>query len=239
MRIISKFKDYYDSASYFGQDLEWIYNRNKKNITKNFNNISYDSSLLLRTWERSNAITDKKDKSFTIKKMVLGFCGQLIPFLKVERVYYSWEDSEHNYNSLKKEDKVFFIYSLNDFKSKMKDWNFPWNAEKQIVNFFNYNFDELKSIFIENHCPIFTYHKYERNSNDQSFNLIIELNSCLKDIDFPKIKNANEAYQEVFQYLSGVLGNKEKEVETIEDKYRVQQHGFDPIYGFRKKPKSK
>ena len=36
-------------------------------------------------------------------------------------------------------------------------------------------------------------------------------------------------------FISGVLGNKEKEIVQVEDKYKIAQHGFDK-WSFRKEP---
>ena len=39
-------------------------------------------------------------------------------------------------------------------------------------------------------------------------------------------------------FLGGVLGNKEKEIVEVADKYKIAQHGFDK-WSFRKEPKNK
>ena len=46
------------------------------------------------------------------------------------------------------------------------------------------------------------------------------------------------AFQEIQMYISGVLGTNEDGHDTNQtEKEKVRQHGFDPKYGFRTRPK--
>ena len=60
----------------------------------------------------------------------------------------------------------------------------------------------------------------------------------LKDVSFYKVWDPYQAYQELDMYISGVLGQQEKETINISDKDRIYQHGFDS-YSFRKLPEEK
>ena len=45
------------------------------------------------------------------------------------------------------------------------------------------------------------------------------------------------AYQEIDMWISGTLSYPQNFMVDIEDKYKVLEHGFDPKYGFRTRPK--
>ena len=51
------------------------------------------------------------------------------------------------------------------------------------------------------------------------------LNPKLKDHRFDRIKDSFTAFQEISMYLQ--YSYRQKEVAEIEDKFRIEQHGFD------------
>lgn len=218
MRIISKFKDYYDSASSFGVDLECVFNRIPSEIVHPIGEVGYDDPLIVM----SHHFLD------TSQIFVLGYCGGLIPFIKF-------------YDTDKKQD--LFFYDIDEFSNfyekldKKKKRYSSFRDIKKIKTFFQ----EIKTnslfenLFFKYHTPIFLITSIKKNSNDLNYHLNIENNPNLKSINFQKIKDANSVFQDIFQYLSGVLGNIEKDTVHIEDKYKIQQHGFDTKYGFRKR----
>ena len=58
------------------------------------------------------------------------------------------------------------------------------------------------------------------------------VNPRLKDYQFDRIKDSNAAFQEISMYLANILV-EQKELPIIEDRYRVEQHGFDLKKSFR------
>lgn len=59
------------------------------------------------------------------------------------------------------------------------------------------------------------------------------INPKLKDYQFDRIKDSFTAFQEISIYLSNILV-EQKETVVIEDKFRIEQHGFDLKKSFRK-----
>jgi len=55
----------------------------------------------------------------------------------------------------------------------------------------------------------------------------------LKDHQFDRIKDAATAFQDISMYLSNIL-IEQKEVAQVEDRFRIEQHGFDLRTSFRK-----
>lgn len=62
------------------------------------------------------------------------------------------------------------------------------------------------------------------------------INPCLSDIEFYKAMDSFSAYQELDMWISGTLAWPPNFMVTVPDKYRLENHGFDPKYGFRKRP---
>lgn len=67
----------------------------------------------------------------------------------------------------------------------------------------------------------------------------IKLNCELKRYDFYKLFDAYTAFQELCMYVDGQLAYPGNMTIEIEDKYKIAGKGFDPVYGFRTRPKGK
>lgn len=59
------------------------------------------------------------------------------------------------------------------------------------------------------------------------------------EIDFYRKKSPVECYQSINQYRFGVLVSDEGGLGKQSDIQKVQSHGFDLKYGFRKRPNEK
>jgi len=95
---------------------------------------------------------------------------------------------------------------------------------------------------------IFTFPGYAYYSNELNLNwnqdiptLPLELlvNPNLKQLNFQSIKDAYSCFQELQQFISGVLSDTETHENRSTDKEKITQHGIDPKFGFRTRPKKK
>ena len=65
----------------------------------------------------------------------------------------------------------------------------------------------------------------------------VTVDPVLKDLDFYRVRDPWTCYQDIFQYLSGVLGKVQERGGTkMTDGEQVRRHGFDERYGFRTRP---
>jgi hypothetical protein len=64
----------------------------------------------------------------------------------------------------------------------------------------------------------------------------IIVNPCLTDYGFQRVIDPYAAFQEISMFLGGVLGQNMDPPSPMTDKEKVISHGFDPRYGFRKPP---
>ena len=72
----------------------------------------------------------------------------------------------------------------------------------------------------------------------QSRSYNIEFNGELKKIEFYRVMDAYTLWQELSMYIDGCLSSPGNKMIEIEDKYKIEGHGFDSQYGFRTRPKN-
>ncbi len=60
-------------------------------------------------------------------------------------------------------------------------------------------------------------------------------NPCLKDYGFYKVEDTFSAYQNINQYISGILGLDDPEIQNIDDEHMKIKRGFDS-WSFKKLP---
>lgn len=216
MRIISKFKDYYDCGLSYGMDEHTKYIRETKII-------EYFGGL--NQWGNNY-------KELSSEFDIIGFCGKLYPFIR----FHMYKNEFGDYNS--KTDTYFGESAKNNHIIKCWDNSeiIPFSKEQKWL--FNRHINEyeelennskLKSIFLEKRVPVFHINR----------KYTLTLNPCLKDLGFFKIKSSVEAFQEIEMYLSNILlENKEVKVPVGSDNDIRDSKGFDK-FSFRKEKQSK
>ena len=215
MRIISSKKDYYDSASSYGIDPTCIYNRDKKEYP-------------------IKEIRELNWTSLNTRKIVIGFAGNFYPLTQVTEYKVGQANLE------------LFFYNLKEYEEYYEK-NYQWDTRgysykrdrKEMIDFYNANnWKKYETLFFKYKVPIFSLYVKGRET-------VVEVNSILKNIEFFRIKDAASAFQEIFSYLSGVIGVEKNIPLKIEDKVRAGQRGFDKmsfrryhsIKGMKKRPK--
>ncbi len=252
MRIISKFKDYYDGVQALGQDSSLVYNRKTEEVgTPTESEIDKFLDELANFQNVKHIRSSGED--LYICKVILGFCGQLltcycaqwptVDLLNSPVFFYSREEL---INYLDKHKKTLVLEDVK-FRSNMswkKKESVPWQEFIPTFEPIRHNYDGIfhllkKPIFI---FPSFVF-DYEIIKKNLWLNKIhwkksrIIVDPNLKSIGFERIQDAYQCYQSLEQYISGVLGNTEKEDDNRSDKEKVKSHGFDEKYGFRTRKK--
>lgn len=250
MKIISKFKDYYDSLQTHEGEL---YLREKSLLKDNISlktpcNISSSYPLY-----RSNKI---------IREYLVGFCGKLYCGLlmydtyekiqdlegfsftrngkrqfpkntklcwKIEDVDKVFENSkykDHYYNGISKE----HYWKISNFEAAHTRNNFQ---KFFTVNETKANFDLSVPVFVvERPCELITEGFNIKKTNQATF-----LNDCLKDIEFFKIMPVNQAFQEIEMFVNNIA-KPEKPIPVPDDVTMAEIKGFTK-YSFRKDKQKK
>ena len=216
MRLHTDFHDYYDNAVGYGVDENVHYNRFTKEVE-----IQIKSQFDFPRHRNAG---------------LLGFCGKIYPLIELKKYNrkYDYEYASEEYKIVER----YCAYSFEEYKTKESEWEdysddfgyYDHSREVKLKQFFtdwNYQRDD---IFLKYKVPVWTIKLDGRQNN-------AILNPKLKDYGFDRIKDSFTAFQEISMYLSNIL-IEQKEVAVIEDKYRIEQHGFDLKTSFRKEKKS-
>ncbi len=216
MRLHTDFHDYYDNAVGYGIDENVHYNRFTKKV----------EILVKSPFDHAG-----------VNGGLLGFCGTIYPFA----LFVKYEKSEIV--------DRYCAYNLEEFIRKADEWRDDrfsfsrrfgekyrkmelkrWKKrETQVKQFFINWSSQSNDIFLKFKVPIWTV-MLSRITNEGL------LNPRLKDYGFDRIKDSFTVFQEISMYLSNILV-EQKEIAVIEDKYRIEQHGFDLKKSFRKEKK--
>ncbi len=257
MRIISDFKDFYDPVQRQGQDKNCTWLR-KAEVFEYKVLPSFDRKNKFHWINISLPVSKFRTVSFTVLPHVLGFCGELYPFLEI----YHWNDDNSRVvcYDVVSSDETISEFVENYCQRSHKYSPRSYGLEKQDIQIF---FDEmsvnknLKGIFVENQAPIFIvnlcYNKIVFHGRNNTKELPVvngvalkatDLSSegyyrqsylSLKDFAFFKVRDSYRAFQDIHQYLSGVLGVGHPYVPEMSDAVKIAAHGYDK-FSFRKQP---
>ncbi len=165
-----------------------------------------------------------------IGKFMILFCGNIFvgyairesQFDEPEYVYSIEEVNKvlnsNGYAPLDKND----IYSIDDFKLDFNDIHMKYNCPVMMI--YHTAFETCDDIVVSPHY------------NNTLIRLV--LNPNLSDLNFQKVMNNREAYQEIEMYLSNILVSDKMPENPISDKLKAESHGFDKK-SFRKEPSKK
>lgn len=237
MLIDSNFHDYYDSVQSFGIDKTVVYTRRTKNVVLDRNDKRFSKDIPAPT---SETIHLSRWERVELKKFAIGFCGKIYPLMVLEpNSTSSIKESIAFYNAEELK-KWLAINNIAVAAGRRWSWRSEFSAyyEKDINNFYkNAEWSKLESIFTEYKTPIFCFGRYY--ASDIGSSLTIQVSPQLKTWKFAKVKDPATAFQELYMYISGVLGTPCMPMIEIADKYKQQQHGHDDPYSFRRAPTKK
>lgn len=207
----SDFRDYYDSAIGFGMDEKVHYNRFTKKV-----------DIILKTqndWPPHHGAG------------LLGFCGLVYPYIKLHKLdkRFSYAGEERA-----KVIDICFAFSYETCREKGREWeefsNDFWywdhSRDTKMKQFFVDWRLQSDGVFLEHKSPAWVMN-FSRGREKNGV-----VNPRLKDYQFDRIKDSNAAFQEISMYLANILV-EQKQLPIIEDRYRIEQHGFDLKKSFK------
>jgi hypothetical protein len=242
MKIISKFKDYYDCIQSYGIDdkVKYIRKESKKTIDST-------RSLGRGLFRDDEYFYDTEIDKISWHGFIIGVCGQLYRGVSISAPTTS--DYSIDMKGVKNKFICFYNttqienYYINHFDNYKKTQMFQVKCLsfyrksdtlfEDFKNTFNMKIDkQYYDYFIKYKVPVFSIH---RDFNNNHSNVVLNLNCPLSKYQFQKVKQPYEIYQEIYQYISGVLGVGEPQIITLTDKDKIQKKGFDK-WSFRKMP---
>ena len=227
MRIISKFKDYYDCImGQYGIDNSIIYKRNNEIIKLDRNDTFIFTHKLFKQETCSYYKPNITKDNMNILPKFVWFCGKIYVYYMIN--YYD--------NGL---EVTNYVYDKDEIFKLFETYNSSYTKPKEIkrkIALFKTEYERingskiLNDLFITFNTPIFAL-SFDTKWNYFSANLRgrichVELNPNLKDIQFYKLFNPVDAFQELSMFIGNVLTNT-AEIPQIDEKYRMAQRGLD------------
>lgn len=247
MLIVKSYFEYYDGVAKLGVDKTCVYKRTKKILPGKLKRGPESHN----SWPYSEDFVKQSGNtqiSYDFSKYVIGFCGKLYPVVVATKTKKTGDKTASIRISLYSTQKVLdFIksekidlgktYSYRSYWS-MKDFSVKTKAA--LDNFFSgLPFKVLEEEFQKNKCPVFIYGRFPREDNKRFHDEFLILNPRLTDYQFAKVKDPVTAWQEIYQFISGVLGTDSKPMVKLSDKELAAKAGHDSKFSFRKPPGTK
>ena len=229
MKIISPFKDYYDSVSHQYLDPLIRYMREQT-----VHDLSEKRRSLTSVHEY---LVTAGDNRLSIKTSFLGFCGEIYPLVIV-----SWQENRNGIAKgiqlglYTKEEAMEFLKSfgiiLEESRRAWRGWNIGFSASSLTRHFeLTESKDLLKSYFRQLNVPAFLVLEDSRK-------ITLITNPFLKALSFAKIKDPFTAHQDLSTYIPGFLLKPENPTIEISNADKIHKHGFDK-WSFRKLPQKR
>lgn len=230
MRILSKFKDYYDHAMGFGQDPNLVYVREFDEesflLDSSYNRLalrkfqSVRLEQLLKCSEKFY-VRDSSGKWFDANNCFLIVAGKLYPGLYFDGEYY------------------FSIEKLLALKESLikKGFKDGWaygriQAIIEQITLQRYRSRSVRGEYITIPVDYFYDECVQFNTpcvliEVNSYRVEIKYNVCLKEHGFAQTLDAFTCFQEMEMFMGQVKTNQLEKLPDVEDKYKIMEHGFD------------
>lgn len=229
MLIISKQHDYYDSiGKAAGVDKTVVYKRKERQYYSHHEEAKRfmrKTSRFPHGCRRRGKIKPGQLLDFSTGSV--GFCGMTYPMLEVRR-----HQVDEDQNSFAETTWYYTTEAVKRLDGMMEELKFgasPWdNTSREVWLQFMFSMDD----FHQFNSPILLV-----RGHTDSRDPVVIVDPVLRDIDFQKVVDPYSAFQEIQMFLSGVLGNTEKETVAISDVHRLEAAGFDKKWSFRKQSK--
>lgn len=235
MRIISDFRDYYDSLMGMGQDLDLQYLRHQKSEKFKGNFPKLDQNWPFTSYHGLNA-----------NYYIVGFCGKVYAIIKLAKPHRTGPALKATCLNLEEVDSFVEEHFKKDeiaaYRSNKYQRNWLRPKRRDFQRFFEAvekARDKYSEIFLQHHTPIFVIDPqgWKEGGTGRRYPKIT-YNACLKAYDFVRIFDPYTAFQEIQMFLGG-LASPEKPIPEVSDKDMLLAKGFDAKSSFRKPPGKK
>lgn len=235
MRIISKFRDYYDGVNP-SKDPFWkrMTREVELDVTKKSELSIHQQEFCAKSFLQiayPKVENPLVDDYCTIK--VLGLCGKLYPVYEMRykdhfKSYLDIEKFITDYNKLSPKTKKQKKSYCNTFTHNCGRRYLYYNHSLlNVLSCYQWNTDYQKKeyvdqLFIDMNTPVFILH----TENYRSSRVILDANPCLKDYGIQRLFDVYSLYQMIEQYLTNELVMNTDIPSVMSDKIKRDKHGF-------------
>lgn len=204
MLITSKFTDYYDESVDSRINSNILYHRTINNI-----NLGYDNPLYKRIDSILKPVNDLiykfKDSNAIIRPFYIGFCG---------KIYQGYTYIP----SIKNSNENIYGFCRDSFPAEIL--KMPFNKRFSLNNTGFKNFEELlnsEPVIIDNDSIFHNRKLVSFFFEDSVSKTIFSENAKLSDFGFEHVFNGHDAANEIVNFISNVLNQKDNDIITISD----------------------
>lgn len=238
MRVISKFHDYYDSAMGYGHDATQCYIRKTKELKNDRLKDKVLSKIGLHSGLELSFIQKGMMRNAIVMPFVVGFCGKFFRGYNLCQLgsYPSEYLPVYNITELIRSLSEYYSEDeINDMLDACSYYRWSKRTNGSVIDAeLSRVIPDSNELFFDLKCPVFVVQATARWSRDVE----IVLNPDLSKYMFQRQYEPFQAFQEIDQYLSGVLGNTEADTVNISDEKMRDKKGFDNM-SFKKLPTKK
>jgi len=248
MRIISKRKDYYDSALSFGHDENVVFVREESSFwvprgedhSHKFMVPTMRADVSIRRWGRS-PITNRTGWEFSFYPFTVAFCGKTYPGIEIQyqKADYFGDPEAKCFYDFESYTEQLHRFGLEYTEGRRR--SYAWDrdpkssprCEDEVKEYFNKSGEDHVTFFAELRQPIVLCRYDSRDTR-----LSVDINPVLADYDFYKVFDAYTAFQELDMFIGGIMSRDSNPMEEISDEKMRDKKGFDDM-SFKKAPTKK
>lgn len=240
MLIVSNFHDYYDSILSFGIDKKIVYQRktidlgefkNLDSILKNYI-LSLEGFSVYEKYPNFISTRLKYEPTEELQLIVIFLAGVQYKLIWLNKYCFDSSVDLSKDWFYKKED---LLYNKDVNENLLKQLNPRKSIDNAIKDYFAENGKKasIYNYLVEKNIPILSI-----RIKNQANGVEALINPCLKKFNFQKLLDPYTAFQNLYMFVGGVIGNKEKEIIKISDKDMIGKKGFDDKWSFRRQKQS-
>lgn len=216
MKILSKYKDYYDY-------LTGVYGEDPLIVLDRRNHIQPDWTFNHRHGYINEPISTK---------YTLFIGGWLVDFIHYGNQFYYGEDVL-NIPDLKLKENYYLGFNENIYSNELRNdfWIFHQDGNSNPLKIFK---NPIKIDFNVNFLEIITLIKFDYNYKLEKYDCILICPYLkLSDIQLNKFISAETIYQWIYDYISESNSKKEQHLDLRTDTQKLEGKGFDKKISFR------
>jgi len=220
MRIYSKFTDYYDSARGYGIDPNAFYDRSTIDMEagcKPLLDLIYTHAPMGPRYYNRTGV-----EHFTVV-----FCGKV--YYGVKLISMSQDKLHVGYFYDVESFYEYYVDNVDTIESSTpsyyRTFQYAKNPKEYYRKYFDRSVDQTRIIEALRSSdilrPVVYIESKERNRR------LITIDPILRDIEFFKVVNSYEAFQEISMFVSGIMGGQSPELVRLSDNDLIKKRGFD------------
>lgn len=264
MKLISNFSDYYDTALSEGRDESVLFVRKRGLAEINLSDdiLPWRAARAVSRWSRGVNGFSVRDKNsmlrweqFQFDEAFVLVAGKAFPVLLSPGLLEFHMDDTKATSPLGDVDRQVIFDRLEERQKQNRNIapgkKPEWVVTEHLRQAEKQAYDQALSKFLERDfsslhldmeapvlligCPATLFDRNDRQRETKKNTVIIK-NPNLSRLGFQRTLHPYTCFQDISQFIAGVVPGNQMPMVEVSDKSQVIKKGFDPKYGFRRRP---